>query len=136
MNNYNDIPNGKLKQYQSEIDSWKQLLNTRMEKNVMLKNQLSDILKYKYDPNLLEVIEGFQAQFVSHDDDIFMLRKDAADLYAMLAGDPVGRVTGMNEKRIEALRKDMITSENQFKNLTSAFMDFQNEIYKRNGNEN
>lgn len=136
MDNHNDIPKGELKKFQFEIESWKRLLNSRMEENVMLKIQLSDILKNNYDQNWLEEIEAFQAQFISHDEDILMLRKNVADLYDLLASDDTGQISKLNEKKMEALRNDMDASENQFNSLMSAFNDFQNEIYKRNGNGN
>jgi regulator of replication initiation timing len=54
-----DISDFKLKQLQYEIDSWKRLLGFMMEENIHLKIRLSEMLKNKFDNNLLEEVEIF-----------------------------------------------------------------------------
>ena len=53
------MPELKLKQLQNESDSWKKLLGFMMDENIRLKNRLSELLKDKFDKNLLEEVESF-----------------------------------------------------------------------------
>ena len=50
------IPELKLIQLQYEINTWKRLLSFMSEENIQLKNRLSEVLKNKFDKNLLEEV--------------------------------------------------------------------------------
>ena len=70
-------PEKKIIQFQTEIETWKKLLNSGMEENVLLKNKLADILKNNYDQN--EEIEEFQTKVIK-EDVIHSLRRDVNEL--------------------------------------------------------
>jgi len=65
-----------LEQFQVKIESWKQLLNSWMEENILMKSILSDILKNNFDQKSLEEIEEFQTKFISEDELIHSLKRD------------------------------------------------------------
>ena len=70
-------PEKDVGRFQTEIEIWKQLLNSGMEENVLLKNKLADILKNNYDQN--EEIEEFQTKVIK-EDVIHSLRRDVNEL--------------------------------------------------------
>ncbi|MEJ0105930.1 MAG: hypothetical protein WDO19_26745 [Bacteroidota bacterium] len=53
------MPGLKLKQLQSERDTWRRLLVFMKDENVHLKNRLAEVLKNSIENNLLEDIENF-----------------------------------------------------------------------------
>jgi hypothetical protein len=124
-----EIPEKGLKDFKIYIDTWKRLLNARMEENVLLKNTLSDILKYNYNQNSLEQIEEFQNKFISEDELIISLRKDVNDLDNLLSakifGD--GKIEKSFNSKIENLQNDICKSANRFRILKSVFNDFQHK---------
>ena len=119
-----------IRQFQTEIEAWKQLLNSRMEENVLLKNAISDILKNNFNQNSLEEIEGFQTQFIKEDDLIHLLRSDISDienvLYSKISEN--GKIEKSFDTKIENLRRDLTNSTISFRMLKSAFHDFQHTI--------
>ena len=125
-----NIPEKDLRQFQTEIEVWKQLLNSRMEENVLLKNAISDILKNNFNQNSLEEIEGFQTQFIKEDDLIHLLRSDISDienvLYSKISEN--GKIEKSFDTKIENLRRDLTNSTISFRMLKSAFHDFQHTI--------
>lgn len=133
MNNHNNIPGRELKKFQFEIESWKQLLNSQMEENVLMKIRLSGILKNNFNPNCLEEIEAFQSQFISEDEIIYLLRKDIAGLYDLFTNDLSANRQAIKtvERKLATLHNDMITSANNFNSLKLAFNNFENEINRK-----
>ena len=125
-----NIPEKDLRQFKTEIEVWKQLLNSRMEENVLLKNAISDILKNNFNQNSLEEIEGFQTQFIKEDDLIHLLRSDISDienvLYSKISEN--GKIEKSFDTKIENLRRDLTNSTISFRMLKSAFHDFQHTI--------
>lgn len=112
-------------QFRSETETWKQLLNERMEENVLLKNSLADILKNNFDKNSLEDIEDFQNQFIKEDELINLLKKDVNEL------DKIFKEGSKEESlkiKIGQFRRAMCNSLNRFVILKSAFNDFQQKI--------
>ena len=69
-----------IRRFQTEIETWKQALNSRMEENLLMKSRLSDILRNNYDQDSLEKIEDFQTQFIKEDELNHSLRSDVNDL--------------------------------------------------------
>jgi len=127
---WNQSPETGIRQFQTEIEAWKQLLNSRMEENVLLKNEISDILKNNYDQNSLEEIEGFQTQFIREDELIHLLRSDASDIENLMYSkiSESGKTEKLLDTKIENLRRDMANSTIRFRILKSAFNDFQQRI--------
>jgi regulator of replication initiation timing len=75
-----NISNFKLKQLQYEIDTWKRLLGFMIEENIHLKIRLSEVLKNKFDHNLLEEVEGFYNKIIKEDDLFLLLRNEINEL--------------------------------------------------------
>ena len=50
----------KLMQLRHEINTWKRMLSFMQEENVHLKNRLSDVLKDRFNKNLLDEVEFFK----------------------------------------------------------------------------
>ena len=74
------IPDFKLKQLQYEIDTWKRLLGFMIEENIHLKIRLSEVLKNKFDNNLLEEVEDFYNKIIKEDDLFLLLRNEINEL--------------------------------------------------------
>ncbi|MBK7123893.1 MAG: hypothetical protein IPH68_14545 [Chitinophagaceae bacterium] len=116
----------KLTQLQFETVSWQRLLDFMTDENIHHKNRLSEILKDRFDKNLLEEVDGFQNRFIRMDELIALLRHDHAEARKILQretyADPLiqKKITGCMKK----LRKNMITAEEQFGKLQSAFNHF------------
>lgn len=131
-----DNPEMDVRQFQTEIETWKRLLNSRMEENVLLKNKLSNILINNYDQNSLEEIEEFQTQFIIEDELIHSLRRDVNDLdnllYSKIFED--GKMEKSFETKMDKLGKDIANSTIRFRTLKSAFNDFQHKIFAKNEN--
>jgi hypothetical protein len=119
----------KMRQFQDVLATWKQLLNARMDENILLKYKISEILKNNFNHNSLEEIEEFQTQFIREDEWINSLRKDVSELenYILSKEFQNGTEQFFNIK-IENLRKDIADSENRFRMSKSAFKNFQNKI--------
>lgn len=136
MKNNRDIPEKNVRQFQTEIVAWKELLITRMEENVLLKNRLSDILINNYDQNSLEEIEEFQTKFIKEDELTNLLRRDVSDLdnllYSQMFED--GKMDKSFDIKMQKLCKDIGNSVTRFRNLRSAFDDFQHKIFSKGEN--
>ena len=136
LKNNRGIPEKNARQFQTEIETWKELLNTRMEENVLLKNRLSDILINNYDQNSLEEIEEFQTKFIREDELINSLRRDVNNLdnllYSKMFED--GKMEKSFDTGMEKLGKDIANSITRFRILQSAFDDFQHKIFCKREN--
>lgn len=124
------IPNNKIKEYQKDLNSWKKILNSRMEENVLMKNKLGDLLKKNYNKNHLEQIEEFQNKFLREDEVTDMLRNDVIKFDDLLSsqGFKDDKLGESCEKRMKKLRAELVQSENYFCSLTASFDDFAFEI--------
>ena len=136
LKNNREIPEKNARQFQTEIETWKQSLNSRMEENVLLKNRLSDILKNNYDQNSLEEIEEFQTKFIREDELINSLRRDVSDLdnllYTKMFED--GKMEKSFDTKMGKLGKDITNSITWFRILQSAFDDFRHKISSKREN--
>lgn len=119
----------KLKQLQYETESWKRLLEFTMAENVHLKNRISEILKNGFDKNLLDEIENFHSRFVKEDQLIGLLRHEMADVDKLLTREIFedGKIMKKVETRINKLRNEIITCENQFSKLKQEFNNYLTE---------
>ena len=123
-------PGKDLLQIEVKMDSWKQLLNSWMEENILLKNRLSEILRNNFDHNSLEEIEEFQTKFINDDELIRFLKKNVNELDDLLSQREIKKVK-MDEiikTKFENLYNDISISANKFRELNSAFEDFQDRI--------
>ena len=130
------IPDKWIKKWQVEAATWKNMLISRVEENILLKNRLADILKNKYDRNCLEEIEEFQTKSISEDKIISVLRMEVADLANSLDSENI-EAEGLQvsfEETMNHLRNDMAYSEDSFGLLISAFEDFHQKVYRENEN--
>lgn len=120
------MPALKLKQLQYEIDTWKRLLGFMMEENVYLKNWISEILKDKFDKNLLEKVEHFQSSFINEDQLIRILRNDIAAVEQLFArqGSEDGMIVKQIDARLKRLRINITAAERQFSLLKLEFHSF------------
>jgi len=120
----------EIAQFQFEIQWWKQLLNSRMEDNILLKNSLSDILKNNFDHNLLDEIEEFQSKFIREDEVIHSLRNDVNEMDSLMHEEMCEEpeITKAIDNKINNLRKSIASSATHFLLLKSAFDGFQNKI--------
>jgi hypothetical protein len=120
-------PEKKIRQFQDVLAMWKQLLNARMEENILLKYKISEILKNNFNQDSLEEIEEFQTQFIKEDELINSLRKDVSELdnYILLQNGKIGKSF---DDKIEDLRRDIAHSASRFHASKSAFDNFQNKI--------
>ncbi len=120
------MPELKLKQLQYETDTWKRLLAFMQEENVHLKNRLSDVLKIKFDNNLLEEVEIFQASFIKEDELISFLRNEVAEIDSELVKDIFvdGKINKMLEKKMTLLRKNLTSAEKRFDKMKLAFKNY------------
>lgn len=127
---YTGNPEKELKQFQSEIETWKKLLSSRMEENVFLKNQLADILKNNYDQNLLEEIEEFQTGLINQDELIVSFRRDVNESCNLLVSNTQeGKKADKSfNRKMEILRKDIESSTIRYRTLRSNFNEFCRKV--------
>ena len=123
------MPELKLKQLQYESDTWKRLLGFMMDENIHLKNRLSEVLKDKFDKNLLVEIEGFQSNFIKKDELIGLLRNDVAGLDKLLEREIFedGKIVNEIERRLKNLRNNIVYAEKQFGKLKLEFNNYLSE---------
>ena len=127
----------KLEQLKYESDTWKRLLGFMRDENIHLKNMLSEVLKYKFDKNLLEEAESFQNSFLKEDDLIGLLRNDIAELDKLL-GMMIfedGKIINGIDMKLLKLRNNIIIAESQFGELKAAFNNYLSGINISNKNQ-
>lgn len=121
----NYSPGTQFNQLQYECAAWKRLLAFLLDENVHLKNRLSEILKDKFNNNLLEKVEEFLSRFVKEDELIGLLRNEVVELDKM-----VQQYHGQEdfyydiERKLNNIRNNIITAEKQFSKLKSEFNDY------------
>jgi HD superfamily phosphohydrolase len=115
-----------LEQFQVKIESWKQLLNSWMEENILMKSILSDILKNNFDQKSLEEIEEFQTKFISEDELIHSLKRDINGLDKLLSMRIFEdwQMQKFFDSKTKNLENDIHSSTTRFRILKSAFHDF------------
>ena len=123
------MPELKLKQLQYETDSWKHQLEYMSEECVRFKNRLSEILKDRFDKNLLEEVDGFQSRFIKHDEIISVVRDDIVEVDNVLTGKIFqdGKINKETGKKLMRLRNNMTAAERRFIKMKSEFNKFLSE---------
>lgn len=122
----NHLPDLKMIQIQYETDTWKRLLAFMMEENIHHKNRLADILKFNFDKNMLDDIEGFQLQFVKEDELIGLLRREINELERLVEKEIYKEDHTLKEIGSSAnkIRKNIRSIEIRFGDLKAAFNDY------------
>jgi hypothetical protein len=123
------MPELKLKQLQYESETWKRLLGFMTDENIHLKNRLSQILKEKFNPELLEEVESFLNYFSKEDELIVLLRDDIAELDKLLDRELFedGRIMNKVQNKMEKIRSNMNIAEKQFGALKAEFNTYFSE---------
>lgn len=124
------IPRDWIHELQAEVAAWRKKLNSRMEENVSMKNNIAEILKEEYDQYCLNEIEDFQTNSIREDEIIGILRMEVAELDDLLTNNNLDsmKLKDSLDETIKKLRNDMTYSENQFDSFISSFRDFQQKI--------
>ena len=129
-----DIAINNMKEFQVEVSTWKKTLTSRMEKNLVLKNRLAEILKNNYHQNCLEEIEEFQTKFIREDEITNMFRNQVTGLDNLIRKKTLEDLITRESlgELIKNFRDDITDSENRFHYVTKSFTDFQQKIVKKN----
>ena len=118
----------KLKQLRHEINTWKRMLGFMQEENVHLKNRLSDVLKDRFNKNMLDGVEFFQTNFIKEDEVIGLLKSEVAEVENILKWD---LVTDENifpaSKRMETVRNNIDAAEKDFTKINNDFNKYLSE---------
>lgn len=111
---------------QSKSDSLKQMLGFMMDENSSLKYRLSEVLKEKFDKNMLVEAENYQSYFIKEDELIGLLRNDIA-----IVDKGMKRMENETEveirvidKKLKSLHKHITTAGNQFCKLRLNFIKY------------
>ena len=123
------MPELKLKQSQYECDTWKRLLAFMMEENIYRKNRIAEILKHKFNKDLLPEVENFQNRFIKEDELINILRDDIAELDKLLLRRDFedGKIIKEIERKQNRLRNNMLVAEKNFNKLQAEFNSYLSE---------
>lgn len=128
-----DTPDFKLRQLQYEIDTWKRLLGFMMEENIHLKIRLSEVLKNKFDNNLLEEVEDFYNKIINEDDLFVLLRNEINELDKLLENIIFKEddILIKANRKFKQFRNDINATEKQFGKLK---MNFNNYLLENTQN--
>lgn len=120
------MPEQKLKQLQHESEAWKRLLGFMTDESIHLKYRLSEVLKDKFDKNLLDELEDFQSKFITKDELIRLLRNDLAELDKLLVREIFddGNIMKKIGTQLHKLRNNIEVAERQFSKLKSEFNSY------------
>ncbi len=120
------IPELKLIQLQYEINTWKRLLSFMSEENIQLKNRLSEVLKNKFDKNLLEEVEIFYTNIIKEDELFILLRNEINELDNLLVRKVFEEeeVLKIFEKKFRRFSNNIKNSEKQFGKLKMNFNNY------------
>ncbi len=116
----------KLKQFQSEADTWKRMLAFVMEENVLLKFRLSEIMKEAPELLPLDDLEMFQSLFIEQDRFITFLRNELLEFDKLLVRETFedGKLYRKLAAHQKSLRKTIRDAEKNFSKLKSDFHEF------------
>lgn len=119
----------ELKQLQYETDTWKRALAFMSEENIRLKHRLAEVLKDKFEPDLLIWAEAFQNNFIKEDDIIALLHNDIANFDKLLVRELFedGAIVADVKKRVKGIRAHINTAERDFNKLKLEFNNYLTE---------
>ncbi|HVW99166.1 MAG TPA: hypothetical protein VHA52_01820 [Candidatus Babeliaceae bacterium] len=120
-------------QFLHETETWKRTLGFIEEENVILKNRLSEMLKYidTDDTILIEKLEVFQDLFVSEDESIHQLKKQINEEDKLLLRDTYedGDLFRRLLKKQKKLRKQFEAIDKRFNRIRNDFNQYLSEVY-------
>ena len=113
----------KLQQMQHEINTWKRMLGFMQEENVHLKNRLSEVLKDRFNKELLDTVEFYQTKFIEEDEMIVLLKTKVSELENTLLNTITSNDNNdaLLSKKIEKLRKGIDDAEKKFNSVNNNF---------------
>lgn len=113
----------KIKQILHEVETWKRMLLYMQEENIHLKNRLSEVLKDRFDKNMLEVVEVFQNKFLMQDYLMNNLKKEVASIEDIIYPKiiSVKTIDNPSQKSISAMRNNIELAEKTFADIKSEF---------------
>ena len=113
----------KLQQMQHEIKTWKRMLGFMQEENVHLKNRLSEVLKDRFNKELLDTVEFYQTKFIEEDEMIVLLKTKVSELENTLLNTITSNDNNdaLLSKKIEKLRKGIDDAEKKFNSVNNNF---------------
>ena len=113
----------KLQQMQHEINTWKRMLGFMQEENVHLKNRLSEVLKDRFNKDLLDTVEFYQTKFIEEDEMIVLLKTKVSELENTLLNTILSNDSNdkLLSKKIEKLRKGIDDAEKKFNSVNNNF---------------
>lgn len=116
----------KLKQLQYESETWKRLFGFMLEENMHLKNRLSEILKNRFDRNLLEEVENFQTRMIKEDERIGLLRHEVVEFDKLLKREifKYPQIRQEVNARINNLQDNIVNAEKEFSKLKTDFNSY------------
>ena len=118
----------KLMQLRHEINTWKRMLSFMQEENVHLKNRLSDVLKDRFNKNLLDEVEFFQTNFIKEDEVIGLLKSEVAAIDNILKWDLITHENNLLIKKgIENVRNNIDAAEKDFTKISIDFNKYLSE---------
>lgn len=119
----------KIQQYIYENNMWKRLLAFIQAENVLLKTRLAQIASEDIDSDMLEEAEYFQNNFVAEDENINLLRSNAADQASLLSREVFedGAVLKEVVRQQRKMRKEVEQTEQRFNKLKFEFNTFFSE---------
>ena len=118
----------KLKQLRHEINTWKRMLGFMQEENVHLKNRLSDVLKDRFNKNMLDGVEFFQTNFIKEDEVIGLLKSEVAEVENILKRELVTEESIFpTSKRMETVRNNIDAAEKDFTKINNDFNKYLSE---------
>jgi len=118
----------KLMQLRHEINTWKRMLSFMQEENVHLKNRLSDVLKERFNKNLLDEVEFFQTNFIKEDEVIGLLKSEVAAIDNILKWYLITHENNLLiKKRIENVRNNIDAAERDFTKISIDFNKYLSE---------
>lgn len=130
------IPSDWIKKWLAEVSVWKQMLDSRMEQNIMIKNNISAILKKEYNQKSLDEIEHFQTRSIEEDEIISVLKSEVIELDNLLRDNKLEAIRFPKTlyETIHHLREDMVYSEDRFRSLIAVFQQFQQKVSREKEN--
>ena len=124
--------NLKLNKIQHEVETWRCLLLYMQEENIHLKNQLSEVLKDRFDKKMLQELEVFQTKFIMKNNLITSLEKEVAVIeeYIHSKKNLSIEIIDPSEKNIAGIRNNLEIAEKIFSFLNSDLNHYLSESIK------
>lgn len=114
--------------YELEINSWLKKLDVLQQRNVSLKNKLTEVIKNDVDHAVLEHVEYFLNNFINKDAVFALLRYDIAEQLKAANKIDEGKTVEILDSKQKKLRQDILKMEQEFTKLELDFNDYINNF--------